>query len=100
MELIINANNENFSRQARNLKSSRTQILFISNNWDDRNCFVCGSIYAQTLFGDQKYCKSCLLLYIDETTTDNDLYLDVAIRMKLQCRSKHKNKELLTSNIQ
>ncbi|POG67609.1 kinase-like domain-containing protein [Rhizophagus irregularis DAOM 181602=DAOM 197198] len=84
-----------------NLNPTPIPILFITNNWNDQNCFHCGDKYVQTLVGAQKYCKKCLSRYIDDIADKpfNTSYLDVIIRMNSEC-SENGNKESLVSNIQ
>jgi hypothetical protein len=88
--------NESFFDPTPKLTSSSTEILFITNNWSNQECFKCHERYDETPFGSQKYCKKCLSSYIDE----NSSYLDVIIRRNLINCSKHMYKESLIPNIQ
>ncbi|GBC38162.1 kinase-like domain-containing protein [Rhizophagus irregularis DAOM 181602=DAOM 197198] len=78
------------------LKSSPISIDFISFSQNDINCIKCGNKYSETLLFEQKYCKRCLLLYINKTTTDNCIYLDLHIAtINSQC-SEHKTRSFFT----
>ncbi|GET00889.1 kinase-like domain-containing protein [Rhizophagus clarus] len=99
MNNINNKHNDIVFNPTPKLLSSRTPILFITNNWNDRNCFDCNDKYFETPLGGQKYCKKCLLRYIDINIIYDDSYLDVIIRRNLK-RSKHICKELIIPNIQ
>jgi hypothetical protein len=71
------------------LKSSPMPIIFFSFNRNDCKCIHCGEEYYKALFCNlQKYCKKCLLHYIDDIT-DNNIYLDLYLfTMNLKC-SEH-----------
>src|SRR6185437_5007769 len=64
------------------LKSSPLPILFVSFNDGDNNCISCGDEYTKTLPFEQKYCKNCLLHYINDIT-DINKYLVVKYTGKL-----------------
>ncbi|UZO24723.1 uncharacterized protein OCT59_017017 [Rhizophagus irregularis] len=82
------------------LKSSPILIKFISFNQNEKQCLHCGNEYFGTLIFEQKYCKKCLLEYI-ENITDNNIYLDVDIRTNNnQCNEHVRNTDFCTSNIQ
>src|SRR5688572_18920258 len=87
---LANTNDENSFDPTPRLKSSPIPIKFISFNSEDKNCVYCGEEYIETvLCPDQKYCKKCLLSYINDIT-DKNTYLDVYIYTKdLEC-SDHK----------
>ncbi|GES85138.1 kinase-like domain-containing protein [Rhizophagus clarus] len=57
------------------LKSSPIPILFLPFNNDKLKCINCGSVYSATYLYKQKYCKKCLLSYVEDIA-DNDIYFD------------------------
>ncbi|UZO00430.1 uncharacterized protein OCT59_011564 [Rhizophagus irregularis] len=63
------------------LKSSPIPILFLPFNNEKLRCNNCGNKYSTTYLYEQKYCKQCLLLYIENIAdnTDNNKYFDVNI---------------------
>src|SRR4051794_6025495 len=60
-----------------NLKSSPEAITFIPFNNDEITCPRCITPYSKTLIYDQKYCKECMLWYINAAGDDSilDVYL-------------------------
>jgi hypothetical protein len=97
----INTNDENSFDPTPRLKSSPIPIKFISFNQNDKNCVYCGEEYINTLLcSDQRYCKKCLLRYINDLT-DNNKYLDVYIyTMDLECREHEISRTRVPQSIQ
>jgi hypothetical protein len=98
MELI----NENNFDPTPNLKSSPVPILFLPFNNEKLKCNNCGNKYSATKLYKQKYCKQCLLSYI-ESITDGDMYFDVNIITNNSHCIKHestRNTNFITRNIQ
>ncbi|UZO17071.1 uncharacterized protein OCT59_008433 [Rhizophagus irregularis] len=94
--------NENNFDPTSKLKSSPVPISFLPFNNEKLKCNNCGNKYTVTNLYRQKYCKQCLLSYI-EKITDNDVYLDVNIITNNTPCIEHeltRNINFLTSNIQ
>ncbi|CAB4433026.1 unnamed protein product [Rhizophagus irregularis] len=70
--------NENNFDPIPKLNSSPVPILFIPFNNEKLKCNNCGNKYSNTQLYKQKYCKQCLLSYI-ENIVDNNIYFDVNI---------------------
>src|SRR6266542_6057194 len=81
------------------LKSSPIQISFVSFNVKDDNCIHCGNKYTWAPFCYQKYCKTCLSLYLTNLT-DNNVYLDVYYTMNVECSEHEISKTKVPHNIQ
>ena len=64
MNLTI-TNNENPFDPTPKLKSSPVPILFIPFNNNESKCNYCKNKYSITILFNQKYCKNCLLQYIE-----------------------------------
>jgi hypothetical protein len=73
---LTNTNLDSFFDPTPKLKSSPIPIKFISFNQNDDNCFYCRTLYTETYLFRQKYCKKCLLQYIN-LLIDNYKYLDI-----------------------
>ncbi|GBB91904.1 hypothetical protein RclHR1_19340003 [Rhizophagus clarus] len=59
------------------LKSSPVPILFIPFNNKENECNYCGNKYSRSLLFEQKYCKECLFIFIEDATDDHATCLDV-----------------------
>ncbi|CAB5210541.1 unnamed protein product [Rhizophagus irregularis] len=70
--------NENNFDPIPKLNSSPVPILFIPFNNEKLKCNNCRNKYSNTQLYKQKYCKKCLLSYI-ENIMDNNIYFDVNI---------------------
>ncbi|GBB84635.1 hypothetical protein RclHR1_01120023 [Rhizophagus clarus] len=100
MELIASTCNENSFNTASRLKSSSEPIQFISFNRHDDYCNYCGSYYDKTICFNQKYCRDCLLIYINNT---DKIHIDVLIATytSISClRHKPKSLNFCILNIQ
>jgi hypothetical protein len=96
---FTNTSNENSFDPTPKLKSSPIKILFISFNHLQNECNHCGNKYSVTVLFNQKYCKTCLLKYIENT---RDIYLDVCMTNDTQY-NKHemsRNGNFCMQNIQ
>ncbi|RIA81188.1 kinase-like domain-containing protein [Glomus cerebriforme] len=96
---LLNKNDENSFDPTPKLKSSPIPITFVSFNCNDDKCIYCGEKYSEALFSSQRFCKKCLSRYITDTT-DNDKYLDVYFRMKLECNKHEIGRTKEPQNIQ
>ncbi|PKC66048.1 hypothetical protein RhiirA1_460253 [Rhizophagus irregularis] len=70
MELRTAYNKNSFNPTSK-LKSSTEPIIFIPFNNQHSNCSFCGNYYSKTIYFCQKYCKNCLLVYINNTAIMN-----------------------------
>src|SRR4051812_8586182 len=97
---LVNTNDENSFDPTPRLKSSPIPIKFISFNEDDKNCIYCREKYIGAILCSwQKYCKKCLVNYINDVT-DNNTYLDVYIyTMDLECNEHKISRTKVPQNI-
>ncbi|PKC03445.1 kinase-like protein [Rhizophagus irregularis] len=98
-----NANNENSFDPTPKLKSSPIPILFISFNRLQNECSYCGNEYSVTVLFNQKYCKICLIKYIENISDNSDMYLDIRMSTNDIRHNKNetsRNVNFCTQNIQ
>ncbi|RIA91109.1 kinase-like domain-containing protein [Glomus cerebriforme] len=92
---FINANDDSFDPTPK-LRSSPILIDFVSFNQNDINCNNCGNKYSETLLFEQKYCKGCLLGYLNKIIIDNYTYLDLHISVINSECTEHKTRDFFT----
>lgn len=98
-----NENNENSFDPTPKLKSSPIPILFISFNRLQNECSYCGNEYSVTVLFNQKYCKICLIKYIENISDNSDMYLDIRMSTNDIRHNKNetsRNVNFCTQNIQ
>ncbi|UZO04058.1 uncharacterized protein OCT59_024457 [Rhizophagus irregularis] len=83
--------NENSFNPTSRLKSSAEPIQFIPFNNRDSYCSYCRYGYFRTIYFRQKYCKNCLLMYINNTAIMN---IDVHTTTNITLCIKHEPKYL------
>ncbi|GBC08027.1 hypothetical protein RclHR1_07880001 [Rhizophagus clarus] len=86
--LVLHTNNKYNEDPTPKLKSSPVSILFIPFNNIENNCIYCGNEYFKTILFEQKYCKNCLIHYVEYIDNIN-IYVDVHINGNItQCISE------------
>ncbi|GBB92092.1 hypothetical protein RclHR1_19600005 [Rhizophagus clarus] len=91
--------------QVTNLKDSKNTfspivpIMFIPFNNDEKTCHYCKKSYSVTFLFSQKYCRSCLNLYMKHTVSNNNLDICISTKITKCNRNEPRNLDFCTQNV-